>query len=233
MDLYKQVDKYFWKNTIGNQVQPGMFSFIEVSDYIKTSVKNRQNLGVQKFINIMKEDKQSEVSHFIDLIHEIGSHDKKEIERVIDKRLTNAFCGLFGEAILESMYEKSDKYTVLPVTNKDDYTLRVDLKIKQNKSQKILYIQVKTSSFYNNPTDYQLHKMALEKDIHKENYLTVSYAFYNHSFTERHFIIEDLMVPIYGYGNSNIGILESITDRIFKSKDGLELEKVTTDSIIF
>lgn len=233
MEIYKQVDKYFWENVINDRLSPGIFLFDEVSAYIKTSVKNRKNLSPYKFIAYIKEQRKDNFEYYLDLIHKITQEDKSNIEKVIDKRLTNAFIGLFGEAILESMYEKSDKYEVIPVSGEEDYSLRIDIKIKQKKSNKILNLQVKSSSFYYSPTQYQIQKMENENQIHKENKLIVTYAFYNHSFKERHFMIEENMVPIYGYGNSNIKILESITDLIIDQKDNLGREKVTVESIIF
>ncbi|MDG0860399.1 hypothetical protein [Staphylococcus equorum] len=233
MKLYNQVDKFFWNNTIGNKAQPGIFIFDDVSDYIKSSIKKRDNLGSQKFIQTMKDQNKYNLDYFIDLIHQETNEDQAKIEKVIDKRLLNAFIGLFGEAILESMYGRSNKYTVIPITKEDDYSLRIDLKIKQNSTQRILNFQVKSSSFYNSPTDYHLEKIKNEKRIHEENSLVVSYAFYNHSFQERYFMIEENMIPIYGYGNSNVAILESITDLIFKTKDNLQIEEITKESIIF
>lgn len=232
-EVYKYVDKYFWFNVVDDKAQPGVFSFDEISEFIKNSVKARENLGVLKFVDIFTNKEKEKLAHFINLIHSLTNMDIDKISEAFNMRLARTYHGLFGEAVLENMYEKSSKYEILNVTKEDDYNMRVDLKIKQKSSQKILYIQVKSSSYLENPNVFQQEKMKEEKETHERLNIPVSYAFYNHDFQNRNFIIDDMLVPIFGYGNSNVKLLEGVTDVIFKKKENLIQEIVTAETIIF
>lgn len=232
-EVYKYVDKYFWFNVVDEKTQPGIFSFDEISEFIKSSVKDRENLGVLKFVDVFTNKEKEKLNHFINLIHSLTNVETDRISEAFNTRLVRTYHGLFGEAVLENMYEKSSKYEVLNVSKEDDYNMRVDLKIKQKSTQKILYIQVKSSSYLEKPNVFQQEKMKEEKEIHEKLNIPVSYAFYNHDFQNRNFVIDDMLVPIFGYGNSNIKLLEEVTDVIFKKKKNLLQEKVTVETIIF
>ena len=232
MNLKSEIDKYFWQNEIGDRVYPGIFLFDEISEYIKYSVSNKINLGQEKFINDCFEKRKNEVEHFSNLIHQSTNVPKEKVLKHIKLRLIKTFRGLYGEAILENIYSKSKKYELIKVTSEEDYILRIDMKVKEIMTGRILNYQIKSSSFSRTPTTFTKTILEKEKKIHKEYGIKVVYVYYNHDFSERYFQFEDNIVSIYGYGNSNIKDIEEATDKLFKNHEQA-FEKVTTETIIF
>lgn len=233
MDLNQSIDKFFWSNIIGDRVDPGMFSFDVALGYIKDCVKNKESLGVEKFINYLKNKERDKIEYFSKIIITESNCDRKEFDQALFNRMYQVFYGLQGEAILENMYNLSSQFTVLPVSKEEDYLKKIDLKILENSSRKIMNIQVKSSSYFYSPTKYQMSQLNRERAVHEKNMTKVLYAFYHSNFEDRHYVIENERIPIYGYGYGSVDYLEKITKKLFNSIEDFEKEKVTLETIIF
>lgn len=236
MSLNQAVNAYIWDNSSRGEKFKGIFNFQEVSDYIGKHISNRTNLGVKKFIYEMFKFNKEKLNMYIDIIYEETQKEETEIIKAIENRLVNAFYGLFGEHILRNMISNSDKYRVKKLTEQDDYGKAIDIKVEEIFTGKILYIQVKTINYLNDPTFWHTNQLTKEERIHAENNMKVNYFYYNHDFNDRYFISCDNIISFKGYGFGQTDNLEIEIDRLMKLY-GVKLEqdadKITAETIIF
>ena len=224
-DLYSIVDKYFLHIDNEENSLPGIFYYEDLSNIIKTSIRERKNLGFNEFSSIVGVKYNSRILHFTKII--LKKNERAfTINKIIDcirRRLMNIYYGVFAEAILEGMYYRSKKFKVISLTDEDDYENRIDLRIQNLKGQ-TLDIQVKSISHLVKPTEYQKYKLFLEQEIHSKANNPVIYAYFNHNFEDRYFIIDGLKLNIFGYGLSNIKDLDYFTQKIFNKRFTLEAD---------
>ena len=236
MDLTQAINAYIWDNSSRGKMFEGIFDFQEVSSYIEKHIKNRINLGVKKFIDEMFKLNEEKLDIYIDIIHEETEEEKIKIIAAIKNRLTNAFYGLFGEHVLSNMISNSNKYRVKNLTAQDDYKKAIDIKIEEVLTSKILYIQVKTINYLNNPKSWHINQLAKEKRVHAENNMEVNYFYYNHDFDDRYFISRNKVISFKGYGFGQVNNLEIRIDRLMKLygvKPEQSTGKITPETIIF
>lgn len=236
MSLNQAVNVYIWDNSSRGEKFKGIFNFQEVSNYIGKHITNGINLGPKKFIDEMLKFNEEKLNTYIDIIHKETQEEKTKIIAAIKNRLTNAFYGLFGEHILSNMISNSSKYRVKNLTAQDDYEKAADIKVEEVFTGKILYIQVKTINYLNNPTPWHTNQLAKEKRIHVENNMKVNYFYYNHDFDDRYFISDNKTISFKGYGFGQVSDLEIEIDRLMKLYSvKLEkcVDKITTETIVF
>ena len=232
MNLNNAVEKFFLSNTINDVRKPGIFVFDDISSYIKKNIKDGNNLGVEKFIAQMKYRYKERLDHYIPIIVVESRSSSNEVMDKIEKRLMNTYYGIFAEAILEKMYSASQMYEIIPIKPEEDYGSHIDLKVKDRTDGSILNIQVKTIKHLLNPSPYQIYKLEEERKVHKKLNLTVAYAYFNHDFDNRYFIFEDIKLPIYGYGKSNVRDLEKVTFDLFNKMNERSREELI-EALVF
>lgn len=233
MSLNQAINSCIWDNSSRDEKFKGIFNFQEVSNYIEKHIKNRINLGVKKFIDEMFEFNKEKLNTYVGIIHKETQEKDAKIIAAIKNRLTNAFYGLFGEHILSNMISNSNKYRVKKLTPQDDYEKAIDIKVEEIFTSKILYIQVKTINYLNNPTFWHIDQLAKEERIHSENNIKVNYFYYNHDFNDRYFISYDNIISFKGYGFGQADNLEIEIDRLMKLYGIRSEDKFTVETIIF
>lgn len=231
MNLNNAVEKFFLSNTIDDVRNPGIFVFDDVSKYIKKNIKDGNNLGVEKFIAQMKLRYKERLDYYVPIIVVESRSPSNEVMDKIEKRLMNTYHGIFAEAILEKMYSASQMYEIIPIKPEEDYGSYIDLKVKDRTDGSILNLQVKTIRYLLNPSPYQIYKLEEEKKVHKKLNLNVAYAYFNHDFNNRYFIFENIKLPIYGYGKSNVRDLEKVTFDLFNKMNEKSREEELNELI--